>query len=626
MSENYDSKEDLLDKMSPLLEDSNQTKKSKIIDNNNENRYDTSNSSNSQNDLNLENQNNNLEINENFQIKIIDLEKKSDCIFIEKIKKTKDINLNKELKNKSKSAKKEYHKKKTKKNKQIKNETIKKEQKNIINIEITKPKEEEIKSIGRESSTEVNKDINNNSKNNLNKEVDKNELLKYEDKLSDTKMNNKIEEKAKKTSNNINERTINNYSTKVSFEKKDFEYQTTIGFNNIGNTCYMNSFLQILLHTPNFLKELIKTKEERNLNNNLINNLISLAEDPNNNRFIRNIKKLMGKADNSFSDFCQNDSQEFGISLLDEIINDIKGNKSFSDENISEYEITQENLKEYTIKLFEEYKNKYYKEELLLEKMFQIHETFIKIELEKGIKKIKHIDFNTSFNIELSFPNNKRNRDFDLIELLESKYCYSNLKEKTPSEDIELEIYSKRNNNMIYDESQLKEQKSLEANDNDNKFSFCGMCKNLFFSFINLLKYLFCVNQKENDEEKKKINQIKKKNYEYISELASLPKILIISINRAIFKEGLYDNLLKYEDILDVSKFIDKNIYNTNKSIEYKLYAINECSGSSVNSGHYYSYIKIKENWYKFNDSTVTQKTPNFASTNVVGLYYIKNK
>ena len=90
--------------------------------------------------------------------------------------------------------------------------------------------------------------------------------------------------------------------TKEYFGKEDFEYQT-IGFNNIGNTCYMNSFLQILLHTPNFLKELIKINEERNLNNNLINNLISLAEDPKNTGFLRNIKFLMGKADNSFKKF-----------------------------------------------------------------------------------------------------------------------------------------------------------------------------------------------------------------------------------------------------------------------------------------------------------------------------------
>ena len=80
------------------------------------------------------------------------------------------------------------------------------------------------------------------------------------------------------------------------------------------------------------------------------------------------------------------------------------------------------------------------------------------------------------------------------------------------------------------------------------------MFKNIFFSIINFFKYCFCTNQNENNEEKNKINQSKKKNYEYISKLASLPKILIISINRAIFRKGLYDNLLKYEDIFEHTK------------------------------------------------------------------------
>lgn len=87
MSENYDLKEDSLDKMSPLLDDNQETKKSKTLDNNNENRSNTSNSSNSQVDLNLENQNNKLEIIEDFYDKINDFEKKSDFLFIEKIKK-----------------------------------------------------------------------------------------------------------------------------------------------------------------------------------------------------------------------------------------------------------------------------------------------------------------------------------------------------------------------------------------------------------------------------------------------------------------------------------------------------------------------------------------------------------
>ena len=43
----------------------------------------------------------------------------------------------------------------------------------------------------------------------------------------------------------------------------NYEYNTTQGFDNIGNSCYMNSFLQILLHCPNFLYRYTKTTGKR---------------------------------------------------------------------------------------------------------------------------------------------------------------------------------------------------------------------------------------------------------------------------------------------------------------------------------------------------------------------------
>ena len=86
----------------------------------------------------------------------------------------------------------------------------------------------------------------------------------------------------------------------------------------------------------------------------------------------------------------------------------------------------------------------------------------------------------------------------------------------------------------------------------------------------------------------------------------------------------LYDNIINFEETLDVKEFIDKNII-LDKSTKYELYAINECNGNSPNSGHCYSYIKIKGNWYKFNDNIVTKiKSFNLYSQYVVGLFYIK--
>ena len=49
---------------------------------------------------------------------------------------------------------------------------------------------------------------------------------------------------------NIHKENINYFCENFELEK--------IGFYNIGNSCYMNSFLQILLHIPNFLVNLRK--------------------------------------------------------------------------------------------------------------------------------------------------------------------------------------------------------------------------------------------------------------------------------------------------------------------------------------------------------------------------------
>jgi ubiquitin C-terminal hydrolase len=109
----------------------------------------------------------------------------------------------------------------------------------------------------------------------------------------------------------------------------------------------------------------------------------------------------------------------------------------------------------------------------------------------------------------------------------------------------------------------------------------------------------------------------------YTTKFASLPQILILNINRAILGKPLYDNIITFEKTLDVKEFVDKNNY-IGKSTKYELYAINECFGNSSDSGHYYSFIKIKDNWYKFNDKEVLEKDPKFDSQYVVGLFYKK--
>ena len=92
----------------------------------------------------------------------------------------------------------------------------------------------------------------------------------------------------------------------------------------------MNSFLQILLHTPNFL-EALKESSNGIPKDPLIESLIQLSENPK-EESLKTIKKIMAEVDESYGREVQNDSQEFGINLLNKIITIIKGDLKFEDD------------------------------------------------------------------------------------------------------------------------------------------------------------------------------------------------------------------------------------------------------------------------------------------------------
>ena len=470
----------------------------------------------------------------------------------------------------------------------------------------------------RELSTEnYNKYYNNKEENNMHliNKYDSSSCNKKESQKSVESDLKSIESNIKNTANNepFKKQLIskNKNFNKINGKRNiidDFELQTKYGFANIGNSCYMNSFLQILFHTPGFLKTLKKTKKERNLDVNLINNLINLSEDPTNTKYLKNIKHLMGEVDTSFGDYCQNDSQEFGVELLDKIISLIKGKSSFDEEKEKDLEITDENQKEISNELFKQYKEKYFNEEICLEKMFQFHEsTIIRLFEENDIKKITNYEFNTYLSVDLSIPANQNNNNINLKDLLKNKYLYSL--------DKNIDTEEKDNLSEI---NQEKEEKSCFIN-------FIYNVKLLFKCFFSFTCNCFSFGRSNNDSKINNIN-LKQQNYICTTKFASLPQILILNINRAMQGKPLYDNIINFEETLDVKEFIDKNII-LDKSTKYELYAINECNGNSPNSGHCYSSIKIKGNWYKFNDNIVTKiKSFNLYSQYVVGLFYIKKK
>jgi len=104
-----------------------------------------------------------------------------------------------------------------------------------------------------------------------------------------------------------------------------------IGINNLGNTCFINSCLQILIHCPLFIYKLIKNKKLINEKTPTTSNFLSICnmmlETQEYSIDISNFKNLLGLNHKLFEGYFQNDSQEFCRILLEDIsreLNEIK--------------------------------------------------------------------------------------------------------------------------------------------------------------------------------------------------------------------------------------------------------------------------------------------------------------
>ena len=87
------------------------------------------------------------------------------------------------------------------------------------------------------------------------------------------------------------------------------------GFNNIGNTCYLNSALQLLINCTVLTKILLSY----NFKSDKLNIIKNFLEEYKKSNCISpiNIKNLVAEKKQEFANFNQNDSHEFLITLLD---------------------------------------------------------------------------------------------------------------------------------------------------------------------------------------------------------------------------------------------------------------------------------------------------------------------
>lgn len=117
---------------------------------------------------------------------------------------------------------------------------------------------------------------------------------------------------------------------------------------------------------------------------------------------------------------------------------------------------------------------------------------------------------------------------------------------------------------------------------------------------------------------KQKTNHLKSSKY------SSLPKVLIISFQRYNYLTNRKNNMsIKYDEIVNLRAHVDPNLFPVGEVTEYKLFGVSNHAGT-MDFGHYFAYIKVKDKWYQFNDEQVREMHMGFEGTNVYCLFYEK--
>jgi len=301
----------------------------------------------------------------------------------------------------------------------------------------------------------------------------------------------------------------------------------------------MITFLQILFHTPNFLKTL--KQFNKNEEKEIINYLIKVSEYPFNVQYFYELKQLFGLINQDYAKPWSNDSQEFGINLIDYLSSETE--ETIDEDNKQIINSNKENNFIIAKKIaLENYISTYQKKVNEIEKLFL----------------------------------------FNQIDIL----YHENFKKPKISSNLQSELTLQKFINYITIEN-LIENKYKDNNDNPNP----------------------------------KHNQIFTK-----SKIISLPEILIVSINRALYNQNINNTKIIFKNILDLRNYIDYDLFNDhNKKTIYHLYAINECIHSK-RSSHYICHIKLEKKWFLFDDDIVEEEinldNESLQSSSVVGLFY----
>ena len=378
---------------------------------------------------------------------------------------------------------------------------------------------------------------------------------------------------------------IKNNLHKITIDKLDTKM---IGIVNLGNTCYLNSILQILLNTNEIIEFFKDSKIIKFLYIFIQNNL---SEDKHNySKIITNCSYTL-----SYQLYKLLNSKN----ILLKPINFIKILSNFN--NIF-YENIQHDAHEAL--------------QFILDRIHIELETNVDIEYNDKIDNILYIKDAIEQNFKISYSIIKDIFSYIYIESLKCNECnyisYKNGFEYI----IFLEIF--------IDENTINKKLSEFSNLDDNKKSYIknNITSNLKISIYDCLDNYTKDEILDNSNKwicpicNKYVNAIKKINF------LIPPKLLIIVIKR------FNDNLNKYYNVVNfpLENFSLKSyLHETSRDLYdhiYDLYGVVNHIGT-INKGHYFTFIKKNIKWYCLNDEKIIEiRDSNVISQHAYILFY----
>ena len=117
------------------------------------------------------------------------------------------------------------------------------------------------------------------------------------------------------------------------------------------------------------------------------------------------------------------------------------------------------------------------------------------------------------------------------------------------------------------------------------------------------------------DEKTKENKKLTKHTY-----LCYLPEILVIHLKRWNHNLKKNESVVHFEDKINIHKYtVETNVDDCN----YELFGIINHTGN-VFGGHYYSYIKKSDEWFKFDDSNINNLNSSIVNDKNYCLFYKK--